>query len=81
MRRSRDSKRDDERDGLRARRGEVADVYGSSAEPELAPRQQVETKVHTLNERILGHDEPIDLRCVVLDALHEPEPLELGEKS
>ena len=34
-----------------------------------------------LDERVLRDDEPLDLGGVVLDALREPAPLELGEQA
>ncbi len=37
--------------------------------------------MHALDQRVLRHDEAADLRSVVLDALREPTPLELGEQA
>ncbi len=42
--------------------------------------EQVEAEVDALDERVLGHDEPVHDGRVVLDALGEPPPLELGEQ-
>ena len=36
--------------------------------------------MHPLDERVLRDDEAADLGGVVLDAVHEPTPLELGEE-
>ena len=71
---------DDQRDRLGARRGEVAEVDRRGAKAELAPADEVEAEVDALDERVLRHDEPLDLRGVVLDADDEPAPLELGEE-
>ena len=53
----------------------------AARKPSSAPRDEVEAEVHALDERVLRHDEPVDLRCVVLDPLREPAPLELGEQA
>ena len=70
-----------ERERLGAARGEIAEVDGGGAKAEVAPRAEVEAEVHALDERVLRHDEPFDLRGVVLDALREPAALELGEQA
>ena len=70
-----------ERQRLRAGRGEIAEVRRGCAEAEVAPRDEVEAEVHAFDERVLRDDEPADLRGVVLDALREPAPLELGEQA
>ncbi len=75
------AERDDKRKRLGAARGEIAEVDGGSAIAEIAPRDEIEAEVHTLDERVLRHDEPVDLRGVVLDALREPAALELGEQA
>ena len=81
MRLARQSERDDQRERIRAARGEIAEVDRSGAKAEVAPREEIEPKVHALDERVLRHDEPFDLRRVVLDALRKPAPLELGEQA
>ena len=37
--------------------------------------------MHALDECVLRDDEPVDLGGVVLDAVRQPPPLELGEQS
>ena len=74
------AERDDQRKRLRTRCREIAEIGGGGAKAELAPREQVEAEMHTLDERILRDDEASDLRGVVLDALYEPPALELGEE-
>ena len=37
--------------------------------------------MHALDECVLRDDEPVDLGGVVLDAVREPPPFELGEQS
>src|SRR5581483_10818389 len=71
---------DEERDRLRARRGEVADVRGGGAKAEVAPRDEVEAEMHALDERVLRDDEALDLRRVVLDPVREPALLERREQ-
>src|SRR5262249_40489886 len=67
-------------DGSRSRK--IAEVDRSGAEPELLPRQPVEPKVDTLDERVLGDDESAAELChVVLDPDGEPPPLELCEQA
>ena len=78
---ARQPERDDQRERLRTAGGEIAEIDRRGAKPEVAPREQVEAEVHALDERVLRHDEPVDLRRVVLDALREPAPLELGEEA
>ena len=72
--------RDDERERLGARSREVADVHRRSAEAELAPVEEVEAEVDAFDERVLRHDEAVDLRRVVLDADDQAAALELGEE-
>jgi hypothetical protein len=43
-------------------------------------RHEVEAEVDALDERVLRHHEPVDLRGVVLDPLREAAPLQLGEQ-
>ncbi len=81
VRLARQPERDDQRERIGAAGGEIAEVDRRSAKAEIAPREEIETKVHALDERVLRHDEPVDLRGVVLDALREPAPLELGEQA
>ena len=76
----RQPERDEERERIGSRGGEVADVDGRSTRAELAPAQKVEAEVDALDERILRHDEPVDDRGVVLDPLGQSPPLELGEQ-
>ena len=78
---ARERERDDEGERFRTRRCEIADVRCRSPEAELGPRDEVEAEVHALDERVLRHDEAPDLGRVVLDPLHEPESLELGEQA
>ena len=73
--------RDDQRERIGAAGGEIAEIGRSGPEPEVAPGEEVEAKVHALDQRVLRHDEPVDLRCIVLDALRQPAPLELGEQA
>ncbi len=72
--------RHDERERLGARGGEVADVHRRGAKAELAPVEEVEAEVDSLDERVLRHDEAFDLSRVVLDADDQAAPLELGEE-
>src|SRR5205823_6523279 len=71
---------DDECDRVGTRGSEVAEVDGRCASADVAPRDEVEAKVHALDEGVLGDDEPLDLRGVVLDPHDELAPLELGEE-
>ena len=74
------SESDDQSLGRRARGGQVAQVDGCRPPAEVAPRQPVEPEVNTLNERVLGDDQPpCELRRIVLDSLDEPPSLELGK--
>ena len=82
LRLGRQGKRDDERLGVRARGGQVAEVDRRCAEAEVAPRHEVEPEVHALDERVLGDDEAVpELGRVVLDPLSQPAPFELGEEA
>ena len=72
---------DDERLGLGSRRGEVAEVDGRRPVAQLAPAEEVEPEVDVLDERVLRDDELTNLRRVVLDALGEAAPLELGQQA
>ncbi len=72
--------RDDERERLGARGGEVTDVHGRGAEAELVPVEEVEAEVDAFDERVLRHDETVDLGRVVLDADDQAATLELGEE-
>ena len=76
-----DRERDDERLGLGPGGGEVAEVDGRRPVAQLPPAEEVETEVDVLDERVLRDDELADLRRVVLDALGEPAPLELGQQA
>ena len=73
--------RHDQRERIGAARGEIAEVGRSGPEPEVAPREEIEAKVHALDQRILRDDEPVDLRGVVLDAQRKPALLELGKQA
>jgi hypothetical protein len=75
------AERDDEAAGVGARGREVAQVDGGGAEAELAPRDPGEPEVDSLDERVLGDDEAVDLRGVVGDPLGEAAPLELGQQA
>ena len=75
------AERDDQAVGLRARRGEIAEVDGGGPKAEVAPRDPVEAEVDALDERVLRHDGAGDLRGVVLDPVHEAAALELGEQA
>ncbi len=77
----RDGERDDEGLGLGSRRGEVAEVDGGRAVPEVAPVEEVEPEVDVLDERVLRDDELSELRRVVLDALRQAAALELGQQA
>ena len=82
LRLGRHGERDDERLGVRARGGQVAEVDRRRAKAEIAPRDEVEPEVHALDERVLRDDEAVaELRRVVLDPLSQPAPLELGEEA
>src|SRR3954451_17550654 len=73
---------DEKRLGAGSRGGEVADVDRGGAEPELPPGEALELKVDAFDERILRDDEPsAQLGGVMLRALDEPLPLELGQQS
>src|SRR5204863_8712264 len=61
-------------------RRQVADVDGRGAEAELAPGEEIEAEVHALDKGVLRDDEPVDDRCVVLDAAGEASPFELREQ-
>ena len=75
------ARRDEQRLRNGARRGEVAQVDGGGAKPELAPADPVEAKVHALDERVLRDDEiRPEQRGVVLDADDQPAPFELREE-
>ena len=78
---ARQAERDDERERLCAGCGQVAEIHRGGAETELAPREQVQTEVHPLDERVLGDDETAHLRRVVLDPLREAATLELRQQA
>jgi hypothetical protein len=73
-------KRDEQGERIGTGGGEITDVDGGRARAQLAPVQDVEAEVSSLDERVLRHDEAADNGGVVLDPLHEPAPLELGEE-
>ena len=54
----RQPERDEQRERVGARGGEVAEVDGGCARAELPPVQQVEAEVDALDEHVLRHDEP-----------------------
>jgi hypothetical protein len=72
--------RDEQGEGVGAGCGEIADVDGGRARAELVPAQEVETEVDSLDQRVLGDDEPLHDGRVVFDSLCEPPPLELGQE-
>ncbi len=73
--------RDDQRERNRPARGEIAEVDRRRSKAKVAPREEIEPKVHAFDQRVLCHDEPLDLRCVVLDALCKPASLQLCEQA
>ena len=80
LRLGRQAERDEERDRIGSRGGEIADVDRGGARAELAPAQEVEAEVDALDERVLRHDEPVHEGRVVLDPLGETPTLELGQQ-
>ena len=55
-------------------------MTAAARKPSSRHESEFEAEVHALDERILRHNEPFDLRGVVLDPAREPAPLELGQQ-